>query len=78
MKTKIYTMATNIQYVTTLLTMAIIAGCSSSNAYYGAQQYQINQCLQTIPQPEYKDCLEQSGKSYEEYKQERKEIIAPK
>ena len=71
-------MKIKIQHLLTLLTIVIISGCSSSNAYYGAKQYQINQCLQTMPQSEYNDCIQQADKSYEEYKQERKEITNPK
>jgi len=70
-------MKTNIQYTFTFLAMAILSGCSISNTYYGAQQYQVNQCLKTMPPAEYDDCIKQPGKSYEEYSQQRKEIIAP-
>ena len=66
-----------MQYQLTLLvlTLVVINGCSYSGAYYGAQQAQINQCLQTMSHAKYSDCINQSNKSYDEYSLERKEVI---
>ncbi len=66
-----------MQYQLTLLvlTLVVINGCSYSGAYYGAQQSQITQCLQTMSHAEYNDCMKQSNKSYDEYSLERKEVI---
>ena len=59
----------------TLLILSMLSACSTSSAYYGAQQYQINQCLQKSPQSEYEECAKQSDKSFDEYNQERNETI---
>jgi len=58
-----------------MLTLFVINGCSYSSAYYGAQQSQITQCLQTMSHAEYSDCINQSNKSYDEYSLEREEVI---
>ena len=75
MKTK---SLTKLHILLPLLLISAVSGCSTNSVYYGAQQYQINQCIQASPQSEYDECVKQLGKSFEEYKQQINETLENK
>ncbi len=49
-------------------------GCSNRGAYEGIQASNRFECSK-LPPSQYEDCMEQANKSYDEYEQERKEVI---
>jgi hypothetical protein len=47
---------------------ALLAGCSTQQAYYSAQQYERNQCERMLDQGARERCLANAAASYEGYK----------
>ena len=66
---------TKLQEFFPILLISAVSGCSTNSAYYGTQQYQINQCIQASSQSVYDECVKQLDKSFEEYKQQRNETL---
>ncbi len=57
-----------------ILLMLNIVGCSHKAIYDTLRLDERNQCIKTPPFS-YSKCIERTGKPYEVYKRERKEII---
>ena len=54
----------------------IITGCTTSQYYHGAKQYQINQCKQSPSNAEYDDCMKRTEETYNEYNMKLDELQA--
>ena len=54
-----------------LTAASIITGCTTSQMYHGAKQYEVNRCLQTTSNAEYDDCIKRTEKTFNEYNVER-------
>lgn len=50
----------------------LIAACSNKAIYDNIKLQQRNNCA-NLPLSQYDECMERSGKSYEEYERERRE-----
>ncbi len=57
-----------------LFSLTGLVACSTQNWYSGAQSAQTAHCMKQ-PQAEYDDCMQQSGKSYNEYEKDQEELI---
>lgn len=53
------------------------AGCSTKAVYNDIQRNNRQACA-NVPPPQYEECLDRSGKSYEEYERERKAVVGEK
>ena len=56
------------------IAISILTGCTTSQMYHGAKQYEVNQCRQTTSNSEYDDCIKRTEKTFNEYNQKREEI----
>jgi len=56
------------------IAISIITGCTTSQMYHGAKQYEVNQCRQATSNAEYEDCIKRTEKTFNEYNTEREEI----
>ncbi len=54
--------------------LLIITACSKQQYYEGLKAGRKSSCLQ-YPESEYKDCVDETETSYEEYKQQREQAI---
>lgn len=54
--------------------LAGIAGCSSQGVYNDIQANNRQAC-QTVPPPQYEECIERSSKPYREYERERSAVV---
>lgn len=52
---------------------ALLAGCSTQQAYYSAQQYERNQCERMLDQGARERCLANAAASYDDYKRRAEE-----
>lgn len=52
---------------------ALLAGCSTQQAYYSAQQHERNQCERMLDQGARERCLANAGASYDDYKRSAEE-----
>ena len=59
--------------ISLLLLISIITGCTTSQMYHSAKQYEVNQCRQTTSNAEYDDCIKRTEKTFNEYNKEREE-----
>jgi len=57
-----------------LLLVLGVVGCSHKAIYDNAQLNNRNKCI-TLPQSQYDACMESANKSYEEYENERKDML---
>jgi hypothetical protein len=55
----------------------LLAGCSWSQVYNGAQQWQRNDCNRLAGQQERADCLSRSQTRYEDYQRQLPANLAP-
>lgn len=53
-----------------LVCAAILAGCSSQQAYQAGQEWQRNQCMRMPDYNEQQRCLDNINPSYDEYKRQ--------
>ncbi len=51
-----------------------VSACSSQQFYEGTKAGQRSNCL-SYPVAEYQECIDKSGESYEQYKQQRDEVV---
>ena len=51
-----------------------LMACTQQQYYEGLKSGSMSSCLD-YPESEYEDCIEQTSKSYEQYKDAREEII---
>lgn len=59
------------------LLCALIAGCSTEQAYYSGQAWQRNECNRIPDQSERERCLSRLGTSYDEYKRQSEPARKP-
>ena len=59
--------------LTVLISISLIA-CSEQSWYQGAQSAQTAECMKQ-PLSEYKDCNKAADKSYQQYKNERDQLL---
>jgi len=70
-------MSANKKNIIVVITAVMLAACSKQAWYTGAQSSQTTHCMKE-PLSEYDDCIEQSGESYEQYKQKREDLMKEK
>jgi uncharacterized lipoprotein len=65
-----------MRYLICLCALCLLAlsACSSQQFYEGAKAGQQSNCL-NYPEAEYQECIDESGDSYEQYKQQRDEVV---
>jgi hypothetical protein len=56
------------------LYLLVLSACSSQQFYEGAKAGQRSNCL-NYQEAQYQVCIDESGDSYEEYKQQRDEVV---
>ena len=56
-----------------LFLIILLQACSSQDIYELIQDNQLSEC-QTLPLPQYDECMEQANESYDEYSEKRKEV----
>lgn len=61
------------RYPVTLL-LLILTACTRQQYYEGLKAGHRSGCLE-YPEPEYEDCIDETEASYEEYKQQREQVI---
>jgi hypothetical protein len=66
-------MVTTQRYLVALLWI-ILTACTGQQYYEGLKAGHRASCLE-YPESEYKDCIDETGTSYEEYKQQREQAI---
>ena len=57
-----------------MLSVLIIAGCSSRQIYDSFQYEQRNECMK-LPGSQYDECLERVNKPFDQYERERNEAL---
>lgn len=55
-----------------LIVLLGVTACSNRAVYDNIRLYQRNECLKEPP-PRYKECIERTNQSFEEYQRERRE-----
>jgi PBP1b-binding outer membrane lipoprotein LpoB len=63
-----------VKTIWTVFLVLIITGCSNK-AVYDNIRHSNRQACANVPPPQYEECLDRSGKPYEEYERERKEVV---
>ncbi|OUS27638.1 hypothetical protein A9Q99_14465 [Gammaproteobacteria bacterium 45_16_T64] len=57
-----------------LSVILLMAGCSNKAVYDNIQLNMKNEC-RTLPQSQYEECMEDASTSYEEYEENRQEML---
>lgn len=61
-------------YFIILLIIFAMTGCVSRQVYDSFQYGRKNKCMQ-LPESQYRECMENANKSYDEYERARKEAL---
>lgn len=60
-----------------VIALLLLTGCSTKGVYQDLQRNKHNQCVQ-LPVSEYQKCMQDMSKSYEEYQQQREQVLKSK
>ena len=60
-------------YIAVLIILALLQACSSETIYEAIRSGFRQDC-QTVPRSQYKDCVERTGDTYDEYSEKRKSV----
>lgn len=58
-----------------ILAMICLSGCGRQGVYDNIQMDNKRRC-ESVPVPEYQDCIDASSQSYEEYERQRQELLS--
>ena len=58
-----------------MVVMIFLSGCSRQGVYDNIQMDNQRRC-ESVPMPEYQDCIDASSQSYEEYERQRQELLS--
>jgi len=58
-------------YLLILVSMLVLAGCSSRQIYQSAAGWRMNECQKILEDAERARCMEQANKDYDAYSKER-------
>lgn len=63
-----------MKYIFVAALLASVAACSNEQVYSAVQQNRQLECSK-LPQPEYEECMWETGMSYDEYERKRQELL---
>ncbi|HAN29038.1 MAG TPA: hypothetical protein DD808_06845 [Halieaceae bacterium] len=63
-----------MKYIFVAALLASVAACSNEQVYSAVQQNRQLECSK-LPQPEYEECMRETGMSYDEYERKRQELL---
>lgn len=63
-----------MKYILVAALLASVAACSNEQVYSAVQQNRQLECSK-LPQPEYEECMRETGMSYDEYERKRQELL---
>lgn len=63
-----------MKYIVVGALLASVAACSHEQVYSAVQQNRQFECSK-LPQPEYEECMRETGMSYDEYERRRQELL---
>lgn len=63
-----------MKYIFAGALLASVAACSNEQVYSAVQQNRQLECSKLL-QPEYEECMRETGMSYDEYERKRQELL---